>query len=265
MNTTNSETSNPNHSLEYAGPVSVLKRSYVGAVVDSKILDPMNRALLAHVGFDFVEAKHNHDQRDGVGCYHMTILTPQEFRTVSNSLKLEGKTLDLPEKVNFTLLGVGTANNQKSRSWFAVAESVEVNEWRAGLGLPNRDLHITLAFEKGGDVHNVDKSANSLIPRCQELLAVLLANDGTSSTGLNVSPVVLNSPIDSKQYDAIADRVREFFGEEIYACSRVYSAWSYGTMGLDDFSLASEDEDIVESVVDIVLEELGLKGVASAN
>lgn len=180
MNTTNSETSNPNHSLEYAGPVSVLKRSYVGAVVDSEILDPMNRALLAHRGFDFIEAKNNRDLRDGQGKYHMTILDPKEFRSVSNSLKLEGKTLDLPEKVNFTLLGVGTANNQKSRSWFAVAESVEVNEWRAGLGLPNRDLHITLAFEKGGDVHNVDKSANSLIPRCQELLAVLLENDNSN-------------------------------------------------------------------------------------
>jgi len=49
--------------------------------------------------------------------------------------------------------------------------------------------------------------------------------------------------------NAATDRVNEEMGDTIYSCSRDWTAWSYGTMGLDDFSLAAEDPDIAESLV----------------
>lgn len=50
--------------------------------------------------------------------------------------------------------------------------------------------------------------------------------------------------------DAATVAVNEYLGDTIYACSRDYSAWGHGTMGLDDFTLASDDLDIAESLVD---------------
>lgn len=55
------------------------------------------------------------------------------------------------------------------------------------------------------------------------------------------------------------DAIREYLGTEMYWCGRDHSAWSYGTMGLDDFSLASEDEDIVESLYACVAEAFAEK------
>lgn len=51
--------------------------------------------------------------------------------------------------------------------------------------------------------------------------------------------------------EALRDEFRSYLGDEIYVCSRDHSAWSHGTMGLDDFSLAAEDDEIVESLVQI--------------
>jgi len=60
---------------------------------------------------------------------------------------------------------------------------------------------------------------------------------------------------------ATADELREAFanylGEEIYVSSRAHEAWSHGTMSLEDFSLAREDDDIIESLVEIALGKLG--------
>lgn len=48
----------------------------------------------------------------------------------------------------------------------------------------------------------------------------------------------------------------EFFDDSVYCCSRSYSAWEVGTMGLDDFDLASQDDEFLSSVVDIVIAAL---------
>ena len=34
--------------------------------------------------------------------------------------------------------------------------------------------------------------------------------------------------------------------QDLYACDRVWEAWRYGMMSEDDFSIAQEDNDIVE-------------------
>lgn len=51
--------------------------------------------------------------------------------------------------------------------------------------------------------------------------------------------------------ETLRDEFRSYLGDEVYVCSRDHSAWSHGTMGLDDFSLAAEDDGITESLVQI--------------
>jgi len=58
-------------------------------------------------------------------------------------------------------------------------------------------------------------------------------------TGTNEQDVALR--------DAIAASLNH-----VYSCTRVWSAWSYGTMTQDDFVLASEDDDIIANIFDAV-------------
>ena len=49
--------------------------------------------------------------------------------------------------------------------------------------------------------------------------------------------------------------LQDYFHEAIYYCTRDHSAWSYGTMGLDDFAPAWDDLEILDSIADIFEEE----------
>jgi len=46
--------------------------------------------------------------------------------------------------------------------------------------------------------------------------------------------------------------------QEALYCTRVWEAWSYGTMGEDDFSRVSEDDEAVSEILYTVLRSLGL-------
>ena len=63
--------------------------------------------------------------------------------------------------------------------------------------------------------------------------------------------------IDQAKADELREAFANYLGEEIYSCDRVYEGWSVGTMSLEDFSLAREDDDIIESLVEIALGKLG--------
>ena len=58
------------------------------------------------------------------------------------------------------------------------------------------------------------------------------------------------------QEDAMRERVRDAVAEALdglYTCGRVWSAWSYGTMGQDDFAPAGEDDDVVDNITDAAI------------
>lgn len=71
---------------------------------------------------------------------------------------------------------------------------------------------------------------------------------GAQLQASRVAPVVRAVPddaaLDSALYDAMAEQLND-----LYSCGRVWSAWSVGTMSEDDFSIASEDSDIVSNFV----------------
>jgi len=53
------------------------------------------------------------------------------------------------------------------------------------------------------------------------------------------------------QADSLRQKLWEYLGTETYLCDRDASAWGYGTMSLDDFRLAREDDEFMDSVLDL--------------
>lgn len=53
----------------------------------------------------------------------------------------------------------------------------------------------------------------------------------------------------------LRDVIAATLADDIYVCTRDSSAWSYGTMSLDDFQPAAEDEEVVTRIVDATLAE----------
>jgi len=57
-----------------------------------------------------------------------------------------------------------------------------------------------------------------------------------------------------QQREAVYQAVAEALGSGAYDCLRVWSAWSYGTMGPDDFAPVAEDSDRVAEIADAAIE-----------
>lgn len=147
-----------------AGNAQLMKYSYIAVAVDAAAIEPLNQELEAILGDDFAELKANRDDRDGLSNYHMTLVGPRDYRQMKKALKVEGQQLTIPtEPFEFEILGIGSAANDVSRAWFAVCLSEAADAWRTAQGLGTADLHVTLAFEAGGDVHGVSKGVNSLL------------------------------------------------------------------------------------------------------
>lgn len=62
--------------------------------------------------------------------------------------------------------------------------------------------------------------------------------------------------LDDRQREAVHQAVAEALGSGAYDCTRVWSAWSYGTMGPDDFAPVAEDSDRVAEIADAAIEAI---------
>lgn len=66
------------------------------------------------------------------------------------------------------------------------------------------------------------------------------------------------APPAEQQIEVACEAVAGALGDA-YDCGRHWSAWSYGTMGPDDFSQVSEDDDRVREITLAALGAVGLK------
>lgn len=57
--------------------------------------------------------------------------------------------------------------------------------------------------------------------------------------------------------DKIRDAIAEAIGSDIYWCSRVWEAWSAGTMAPDDFVPVAESDEFLDDLTDAVMKVLG--------
>jgi hypothetical protein len=53
--------------------------------------------------------------------------------------------------------------------------------------------------------------------------------------------------------EAVDEAIAAALGDA-YDCTRAWSAWSYGTMGPDDFSLVAEDSDRLREITDAAVQ-----------
>ena len=61
--------------------------------------------------------------------------------------------------------------------------------------------------------------------------------------------------ITEEQRQAVIEAVAVALGDA-YDCMRVWSAWSYGTMGSDDFSMVAEDDSRLAEIADAAISAL---------
>jgi hypothetical protein len=62
--------------------------------------------------------------------------------------------------------------------------------------------------------------------------------------------------LDDQRREAVHQAVAEALGSGAYDCTRVWSAWGYGTMGPDDFVPVAKDDDRVAEIADAAIEAI---------
>lgn len=141
------------------GRISVLKHSYMGIALRPELLAPaLNQLRSAMSPRLFEHITRKLQERNGAGQFHITVVSPREFRRLKN----QGIAVSSQENFSFEILGVGSASNEKSQSWHAVVESPLLNRYRHELNLPRKDFHITLGFTVD-DVHDAPKGPSTLL------------------------------------------------------------------------------------------------------
>jgi hypothetical protein len=78
---------------------------------------------------------------------------------------------------------------------------------------------------------------------------------GVEAQAGEVAVPVAVGELDDQQREAVHQAVAEALGEA-YDCTRVWTAWSYGTMGPDDFVPVAEDPDRVAEIADAAIEAI---------
>lgn len=101
-------------------------------------------------------------------------------------------------------------------------------------------------------------------PEFRKLLLDMHEATGLSFNTLRSFKSNLASPasdvggLTDSQREAVREAIAGALGEA-YDCTRVWSAWSYGTMGPDDFSLVAEDDGRLDEITEAVCEVLATK------
>lgn len=132
--------------------------SYLGAEIGRDAMKPALRKWVDVVGQKRADAlqvaKH---ARDGEHVYHVTVMTPQEFKPYRKNSDLV-----VPDNTDFTMRGVGKITDGNREAWFVVCSSPSTDQWRASLSLPPKDYHITLGFDEK-DIFTAPKNESTIV------------------------------------------------------------------------------------------------------
>lgn len=145
-------------------PQLMKNSSYVGVTIEREDVDAVLQKAQHLFGEHFHLLQGNKTARDGFGRFHVTILDPRETRM----LRKEGRLPSAFPQLDLKVESLGTAENESSFAVFATCSSVEGDRFRAELGLPPKDFHVTLGFDDGGDVHGVGKGQDSAVKNASD-------------------------------------------------------------------------------------------------
>lgn len=132
-------------------------RNYIGCDVPHHEVEPYLRELAVEEPTDFYAIRRNQSVRDR-GHFHVTVVSPPEFERIADAVPEDV----VGESIRLILSGLGRAVRGGHRSFFVVVQCEKIAQLRHSLGLGNRDLHITLGFDRD-DVHDISKDRTTLI------------------------------------------------------------------------------------------------------
>lgn len=91
------------------------------------------------------------------GEYHITVIRPPEMKALKKAGKIfeNHSTVMIPGSPHYR--GLGKATSGANEAYFMVVDWPEAQEFRAQLGLPQLDFHITIGFTEK-DIHDVPKN-----------------------------------------------------------------------------------------------------------
>lgn len=148
-------------SSEFNGQIE-MGRGYCFMDVPKERVEPYRQELIARLGEkEASQLFTNLSARPTGDGFHVTVFSPAETRALTKK-KGEDWIRAHQETANYTIVGLGTASNEKSRTFFAIVESPDLQNIRQKAGLGKKDFHITLGFTNG-DVFDQPKDRSSLI------------------------------------------------------------------------------------------------------
>lgn len=127
----------------------VLGNAYVGFKVFpyaiQGILDLWFEQFECLVDSEFKTFYENRERRDGAN-YHSTLINVQEFH--KEGMKQTAQEL-IGRDYKLVIKGVGRAHDEAKNceAHFIVLECPQLDKLRESIGLPKRDLHITIGFD----------------------------------------------------------------------------------------------------------------------
>lgn len=128
---------------------------YIGYKVDRSMVVDYLKEMEERLGNErfalFREAQSKRDHNS----FHITLINPYEYDDIEN--------IDISKipPTKFKFIGLGRASKNNDKTMFVVATSLEAQKFRQSLGLKDKDLHITLGFDRK-DVFGVTKNESSL-------------------------------------------------------------------------------------------------------
>lgn len=141
--------------------LKILKNSYIGIPVQNWLIEKMEKDL-KNLNIDNIEIYMKNRENRDLGKYHMTVISPKEFRELKKRGVDVYKIVESFNNFCFTFKGIGMVEDGDNKAWFVIVSSEDVDNFREELNLPKKDLHITLAF-KNKDIHHSPKDEKTLI------------------------------------------------------------------------------------------------------
>ena len=86
------------------------------------------------------------------------MVTPHELKELRDATAA----ILVGHQFNVELLGIGSVSAGCDRTYYVVAASVDVQQFRRSFGLSCCDLHVTLGFNEN-DMHGVKKDISTIV------------------------------------------------------------------------------------------------------
>jgi len=132
--------------------LQVKNHSTYALILESNEINEVLELWRKELDLDFVkELEDNKELRDGKNKYHITVITPQEFR----KLRKDKVQVELNDYA-FSVTGIGSVSDGENETWYLTISSHEIDKLREKLNLELHGLHSTIGF-KNKDVHTVFK------------------------------------------------------------------------------------------------------------